>query len=66
MKDVYEILKQGMKIRLVHKATNDFIEQTYNGISVINGNISGIFTKDNGYEKYYSVSTFKIELIEGG
>lgn len=63
MKDAFDILKQGMKIKIVHKndITQPEIIATHNAVSLVNGVINGIYTKDECIERFYSTSSFKFE-----
>jgi hypothetical protein len=67
MKDVADVLKQGMQVKLTHRVDTQLgpVTEGYFGINLVNGAITGIYTKgEKDILKYYPIATFKIELAE--
>lgn len=65
MKDVSDVLNQGMQIKLTHKVdtTLEPVVEGFFGLSLVNGAISGVFTKgEKNLLRYYPIGTFKLEI----
>lgn len=67
MKDASDVLKPGAQVKLTHKVdlTLEPVTEGFYAIGLVNGAISGIYTKgEKDLLRYYPIGTFKIELMK--